>query len=326
MQRPVNSLIPPKSPDNTTTSAPPRPPTPTHECPSKAHKSYLLLLDIFQAPNAEDTPITQCLHSLPLLKAKPVLEEPSSIQLDASKDFSLKTPFLPNTGREARKAAALYRQSGLKAREVGVECGAGTAAATAAAPGRGHRPGTALGATGAIQVTFRRRRPLSGRSRVPAQAAGGTCNLGGRGPGPSDTPPPRPGLPGRRALTCTASRSTRGLLGLGCADRTALGVPRGARQEESGGRRQRRRPGRRRRRRTPALRSRETHPPPGRSAAAAADHFRGAGQRGGAPGRTSWPWGRVLHGDCEQRLYGRGGGAVVQPPGGPTASPRVREA
>lgn len=207
-----------------------------------------------------------------------------------------------------------------------MECGAGTA--VAAAPGRGHHPGTALGATGAMQVTFRRRRPLSGRSRVPAQAADGTCNLGGRGPGPSDTPPPRPGLPGRRALTCTASRSTRGLLGLGCADPTALGVPRGARQEESGGRRRRRRrrPGRRLRRRTSALRSRETHPPPGRSAAAAADHFRGAGKRGGAPAGTSCPRGQILHGDCEQRLFGRGGGAVVQPPGGLTASPGVREA
>lgn len=119
-----------------------------------------------------------------------------------------------------------------------MECGAGTAAA---APGRGHRPGTALGAIGAVQVTFRRRRPLSGRSRVPAQAAGGTCNLGSPGPGPSDTPPPRPGLPGRRALTCTASRSTRGLLGLGCADRTALGLRsefrarRGRRSREGGG-------------------------------------------------------------------------------------------
>lgn len=176
----------------------------------------------------------------------------------------------------------------MKAREIGVESGAGTAAA--AAPGRGHRPGRALGDTGAMQVTFQRCRPLSGRSRVPAQAAGGTCNLGGLRPGPSDTPPPRPGLPGRRALTCTASRSPRGLLGLGYADPTALGaalgVPRGARQEESGGRR---RPGRRRRRRrrTPALRSRETHPPPGRSAAAAADHFRGAGEWGGAPAGTS---------------------------------------
>lgn len=111
-----------------------------------------------------------------------------------------------------------------------MECGAGTAAA--AAPGCGHRPGAALGATGEKQVTFRRGRPLSGRSPVPARAAGGTCNLGGRGPCPSDTPPPRPGLPDRRALTCTASRSPRGLLGLGCADRTALGaalgVPPGA--------------------------------------------------------------------------------------------------
>lgn len=172
-----------------------------------------------------------------------------------------------------------------------MEYGAGTAAA--AAPGRGHRPGAALGATGAKQVTFSRGRPLSGRSRVSAQAAGETCNLGSRGPCPSDTPPPRPSLPGRRALTCTASRSPRGLLGLGCADRTALGaalgVPREARQEESG---ERRRPGRRRRRRTPALRSGETHPPPGRSAAAAADHFRGAGELGGAPARTSCPWGR----------------------------------
>lgn len=169
-----------------------------------------------------------------------------------------------------------------------MECGVGTAAA---APGCGHRPGTVLVATGAMQVTFLRRRPLSRRSQVSAQAADGTCNLGGRGLGPSDTPPPRPGLPGRRALTCTASRSPRGLLGLGCADRTALGaalgVPRGARQEESGGRR---RPGRRRRRRrrTLALRSRETHPPPGRSAAAAADHFRGAGEWGGAPASTSF--------------------------------------
>lgn len=187
-----------------------------------------------------------------------------------------------------------------------MECGAGTAAA--AAPGRGHRPGTALGATGAKQVTFRRRRPPTGRSWVPAQAAGGTCNLGGRGPGPSDTPPRRPGLPGRRALTCTASRLTRGLLGLGCADRTALGValgvPRGARQEESGGRR---RPGRRRRRRTPALRSRETHPPPSRSAAAAADHFRGAGQRGGAPAGTSCPRGRISLGDYNKGSPGAGG-------------------
>lgn len=163
-----------------------------------------------------------------------------------------------------------------------MECSSGTAAA----PGRGHRPGAALGGTGVLQVTFWRGRPLSGRKRVRARAAGGPCNHGGRGPGPSDTPPPRPGLPGRRALTCTASRSPRGLSDFGCADRTALGsvlgVPRRARQESGG----RRRPGRRRRR-TPALRSGETHPPPGRSAAAALDHFRGAGERGGAPPGTS---------------------------------------
>lgn len=154
-------------------------------------------------------------------------------------------------------------------------------AGTAAAPGRGHRPGAALGGTGVMQVTFWRGRPLSGRKRVRARAAGGPCNHGGRGPGPSDTPPPRPGLPGRRALTCTASRSPRRLSGFGCADRTALGSVLGV--QESGGRR---RPGRRRRR-TPALRSGETHPPPGRSAAAAPDHFRGAGERGGAPPGTS---------------------------------------
>lgn len=137
-----------------------------------------------------------------------------------------------------------------------------------------------------MQVTFRRDCPLSGRKRVRARAAGGPYNHGGRGPCPSDTPPPRSGLPGRRALTCTASRSPCGLSGFGCADRTALGsvlgVPRTARQESGG----RRRPGRRRRR-TPALRSGETHPPPSRSAAAAPDHFRGAGEGGGAPPGTS---------------------------------------
>lgn len=167
-----------------------------------------------------------------------------------------------------------------------MECGAETA--VAAAPGRGHRPGAALGGTGVMQVTFQRGRPLSGRKRVRAREAGGTCNHGSRGPGPSDTPPPRPGLPGRRALTCTASRSPRGLSGFGCAGQialgTVLGVPRRERQQSGG----RRRPGRRRRRRrTPALRSGETHPPPGRSAAAAPDHFRGAGERGGAPPGTS---------------------------------------
>lgn len=154
-----------------------------------------------------------------------------------------------------------------------------------------------------MQVTFRGGRQRSGRRQVPARVAGGTCNHGGRGPGPSDTPPPRPGLPGRRALTCPASGSPHGLSGLGCADRTALGtalgVPRGARRESGG----RRRPGRRRRR-TPALRSGETHPPPGRSAAAAPDHFRGTGERGGAPAGTSCPRGRKGHGGANKSFTG----------------------
>lgn len=124
-----------------------------------------------------------------------------------------------------------------------MECGVGTAAAAAAAPGRGHRPGTALVATRAMQVTFLRRRPLS----PPAVGAQSGLSLGGRqdvqsrrprawpvGHTPAAARPPRPASAhlhreplAPRALGPRLRRSDRAR---GCARSSARGAAGGVRR------------------------------------------------------------------------------------------------
>lgn len=152
------------------------------------------------------------------------------------------------------------------------------------------------------------------------------------GPGEPLRGPSGPGIAHlHREPVPAAPRASEAAAALARAGRAAGGGVRraggraGGRWRSLGGSRRSRRSRRRRRRRTtPALRSGQVHPPPGRSAAAAADHFRGAGERGGADwAGTSCPRAeRRASGVPELKNNGwEERGAGRPPPLGPSALP-----